>query len=431
MKYQTTYFIKAFVFSLILVSISCVDQIEYNINSRINLVVVDGRLTTLDEEQIVRLFRSKADSVTGRFGSMPILGAKMELVVNGSQIVAFTENKAIPGNYILPEHYRGEVGNTYQIRFQLPEGTSYESEPEELKAVPSMQNLTVKFNPSEVAETGMTFKGFHEFFADVQDPANQKNFYSWEYNLYEKQDWCKSCLRGVYAVNNIIPNKYMFRLYYVSGDEPFEDCFTPQPKWDDPEAPQVSNSDWTYDYLCRTKCWEILHNTRMNLFDDTFTNGGQILHRSIAKIPFYQRSACLVEVRQLSMTKSAYDYYKLFQQQIDNNGGIADTPPTALRGNIKNTANSKEVVVGYFSVSDVSSTKYWLDRKDTGGAIPPGLFEALTARSPNPEPDPPYTGPRGSPMVLIWGGPPRVPTAFCIKSDSRTPSKPDGWRDEP
>jgi hypothetical protein len=428
MKYQTTFFLKAF--SLILITIGCVDQIEYNIHSKINIIVVDGRLTTLDEEQIVRLFRSKADSVSGRFGSTPVTDAKMELVVNGTEIIPFTENKNIPGNYNLPLHFKGEVGKTYQIRFQLTNGTNYESTLEELKSVPPMENLRVKFNPNAVAETGMTFKGFHEFYADVKDPVNEKNFYSWEYNLYEKQDWCKSCLRGVYAVNNIILGKYMFRLYFVSGNELFEDCFIPLPQYDDPEAPDISNSDWTYDYLCRTKCWEVLHNFNMNLFDDAFTNGGQILHRSIAKIPFYQRSACLVELRQLSMTKSAYDYYKLFQQQIENNGGIADTPPTALRGNIKNTANAKEIVVGYFSVSDVSSTRYWLERKDTGNAIPPGLFEALTARTPNPEPDPPYTGPRGQPLVLIWGGPPRVPTALCIKSDTRTPQRPDGWRDE-
>lgn len=430
MKWQTTYFLKTLVLSLILVSISCVDQIEYNIHSRINIVVVDGRLTTQDEEQIVRLARSKADSVSGRFGSMPITGASMELVVNSSQVIAFTENKDIPGNYNLPQHFKGEIGKTYQIRFQLPNGTKYESTPEVLKPVPPMENLTVKFNPNEVAESGINFKGFHEFFVDVKDPADEKNYYSWEYNLYEKQDWCKSCLRGVYAVNNIIPGKYMFRLYYVSGNELYEDCFTPQPHYDDPEAPLVRNSDWTYDYLCRTKCWEVLHNINMNLFDDTFTNGGQILHRSAARIPFYQRRACLVEVRQLSMTKDAYDYYQLFQQQIANNGGIADTPPTALRGNVQNVADRKEIVIGYFSVSDVSSSKYWLERKDTDNAIPPGLFEALQARSPSPEPDPPYTGPRETPAVFIWGGPPRVPTALCIKSDNRTPVRPEGWRDE-
>src|SRR6218665_1528885 len=212
MKYLTTYFAKTFILSLILVALSCVDQVDYNIHSRLNVVVIDGRLTTVDEEQIVRLAHSKADSVSGRFGSSPISGATMELVINGSQIVPFTENKDIPGNYNLPEHFKGEVGKTYQLRFQLPNGTSYESTPEELKSVPAMENVTIQFNGNEAAETGINFKGFHEFFADIKDPANEKNYYSWEYNLYEKQEWCKSCLRGVYAVNNIIPGKYMFRL---------------------------------------------------------------------------------------------------------------------------------------------------------------------------------------------------------------------------
>lgn len=425
MKFKTIYFLKGFVLSLILVSISCVDQVEYEIHSSTNIVVVDGRLTTLDEEHIVRLFRSKSDSLSGRFGSMPITGATMELVVNGSQTVAFIENKEIPGNYNLPEHFKGEVGKTYQLRFQLPNGTRYESTQEELKPVPKMENVIVQFNGNDMAETTIKFKGFHEFYIDVKDPANEKNYYNWEYILYEKQDFCKSCLRGVYAVNKIIPGEYKDRTYFVSGNELFEDCFAPVVKWDDVGAPIVSNTEWTYDYLCRTKCWEVLHNTSMNLFDDGATNGGQILHRSVARVPYYQRSAALVHLRQLSMTKGAYEYYKLFQQQTENNGGIADTPPTALQGNIKNSANPKEGVVGYFSVSDVSVNRYWLERKDTGVTIPPGLFEALKARSATLEPERPNI-----PMVQIWGGPPRVPTALCIKNDNRTPVRPEGWRDE-
>lgn len=431
MKARKTYFLMTFILSLILVSMSCVDQIERNIRGKINMVVVDGRITNLDEEQIVRLFRSKADSVTGRFGSLPILNAKVELIVNGSQVVAFTEDKDIPGNYQLPAHYHGEIGNTYQLRFLLTNGTQYQSTIETLRSVPEMTNISSRFNSTDAAETITPFKGFHEIFIDTQDPTYERNYYNWEWILYERQPWCRSCLRGVYAVNNIIPGSYLFRRYFVSGNELFEDCFIPKPVFDNPEAPPVSNSDFRYDYECRTKCWEIIHNGSMNLFDDNLTNGGKIVSRSVAKIPFYQRSGCLVELRQLSFSKDAYEYYKLFQQQIQNAGGIADTPPTALRGNIQNVVNSHENVVGFFSASAVSSIRHWLDRRDTGGVVPPGLFEALSGgRPPSPEPPPPYDGPRGEPLVLIWGGPPRVPTAICVKSDNRTPTRPEGWIDE-
>ncbi len=414
----------------LLTMLGCVDQIEYNITGKVDIIVVDGRITNLEEEQIVKLFRSKADPITGRFGSAPVLGAKMELVVNGSQKVAFVEDTTILGNYHLPKNYIGAIGNTYQLRFQLIDGTIYESSIEKMQSVPAMENIDVRFNANEEAETAIGFKGFHELYIDTKDPTDEKNFYSWEWVLYEKQPWCRSCLRGVYAVYKIIPGQYLFRQYFVSGTELFEDCFAPQPVYDNPEAPIINRTDWTYDYECRTKCWEVIRNNSLNLFEDSYTNGGQITHRKVAKIPFYQRGGCLVELRQLSLNKDAYEYYKLFQQQTENSGGIADTPPTALRGNVKNVANAREVVVGYFSASAVSSKRQWIDRKDTGGTIPPGLFEALTGRIPNPEPPPPYDGPRGEALVKIWGGPPRVPTALCLKTNNRTPTKPEGWRDD-
>src|SRR5205823_6324338 len=106
-------------------------------------------------------------------------------------------------------------------------------------------------------------------------------------------------------------------------------------------------------------------------------------------------------------------------------GGIADTPPTATVGNVKNSANQREIVVGFFTASPVSTLRYWIDRKDTEGT-PPGLFQALNGREPSPEPAPP-----GSPEFnIVITIPERPPyTAVCVPTDSQTPAKPVGWQD--
>eukprot|EP01098_Paradermamoeba_levis_P010004 TRINITY_DN4190_c0_g2_i1.p2 TRINITY_DN4190_c0_g2~~TRINITY_DN4190_c0_g2_i1.p2 ORF type:complete len:130 (-),score=4.04 TRINITY_DN4190_c0_g2_i1:1925-2314(-) len=116
-------------------------------------------------------------------------------------------------------------------------------------------------------------------------------------------------------------------------------------------------------------------------------------------------------------------------------GGLADTPPAAPTGNVKRIGSTSQSVAGYFTASAVSSFRYWLDRRDARGvpfgATDPGgtsgapgaeLYYALNLRQPNPEPTFP------PPFVLIYGGPPRPPTAICVSSDSRTPYKPEGWR---
>ncbi|MEZ0542360.1 DUF4249 domain-containing protein [Fibrella arboris] len=411
---------------LALLVAACVEPAEPEFNATVNVIVVDGTITNLPEAQIVAINRSKADSLTGRFGSLPVTKARVEVVIDSSRVIAYSEIR--PGTYQLPDGFRAEPGHAYQVRFTTAEGTRYQSDQQVMPAAVPIQNYTVQFNANSLP--GTQYGGLqagHDVAIDTQDPAGVRNYYRWDWLLYERQDWCRSCYQGVYAVYGILPRTYIFGSYFVSGDKLYENCFVP-PFTTDPSAPQVSGGYWYYDYECRTRCWEIIRSYSLNLFDDTFSNGGLISSRRIAQLPFFQRTGALVQLRQASLTKEAYQYYKLFQQQTQNTGGLADTPPSAMVGNIRNVANSRENVVGFFTASGVAVVTHWLDRKDATGAAP-GLFQALSSRDPYPEPSPPYTGERPQPKVLIWGGPPRVPTATCELSDSRTPFKPEGWRD--
>lgn len=417
---------------------ACVDPEDITLRGTVDVIVVDGTITNLAEPQVIRLNHSKADPVTGRFGSLPVTKAMVQVVVDSTQLIYAHET--VDGSYQLPSDFRGRVGHSYQLKFRLPEGAEYQSSPQIMQPVPAIERVSTQFNPKSLSTplSGF-FTAGHDLYVDFNDPADQKNYYRWDWILYERQYYCRSCSQGVYAVNNILPHQYKYERYYVSGNELYENCFTPV-RYNDYGQPAFHTEAWTYDYNCRTPCWEIIHNFSLNLFDDINSNGGLITKRKIAQIPFYQHAPALVDLRQTSLTSDAYWYYKLFQQQTQNTGGLADTPPTALIGNIRNVVNPKEVVVGYFTASAVSLFHQWLDRRDTAG-IPFGatdplgphydaggdLFYALTLRRPNLEPQPPYYF--AEPKVFIWGGPPRVPTATCELSDSRTPFKPDGWRE--
>ena len=399
---------------------ACVDPEDLDLKGRINIIVVDGAISNLNEPQIVRLNRSKADVLTGRFGSLPLTGISVEIVVDSTQVIAMHEVTA--GQYQAPDGFIGQIGHQYQLRFRLQDGTLYESGPEVMPAVPPIDRITARFNITSLPATlydGTTnlYRGAHQLLIDWQDPANEHNYYRWDWKLWEKQDWCRSCIQGFYEQYNPI-NKTML----------YEDCYAP------PEFQLLRDNYgghilyFVNDYLCRTNCWEILSNSDINVFDDQYSNGGRIEGRTVATIPYYQTRGCLVEIRQSALTRQAYTYFKLFQGQTQNAGGLADTPPTALVGNVHNVANNREAVVGYFSASAVAANRYWLDRKDATGPTP-GLFVALNGRLPSPEgsvdpntgdvkPIDPYTG-------LIE----KVPTALCVPSDSRTPTKPQGWQD--
>jgi hypothetical protein len=397
----------------LLVPLACVDPIEQTLPGTVDVVVVDGTITNLAEPQIIRLNRSRADSLTGRFGTLPITKANVEVVVDSAEVVACHET--INGSYQLPSDFKGLVGHAYQLRFTLSDGTRYLSTQQVITPAPPITRISARFNPISLPQPLLQYyTAGHDVFIDTQDPADQHNYYRWEWKLWEKQDWCRTCVNGVYAVNNVtIPSIGT----YLSGDQPFEDCFKPPYNTNTQALP-----DFKFDYPCRTQCWELLYSKDLNLFDDVYTNGGLVLNRTVGHIPFYQASPCLVEIRQFSLTKDAYRYFKLFQDQTQNAGGLADTPPTVLVGNVHNQANNRENVVGYFTASAVATKRIFLDRSDTEGS-PPTLFRSLNDRDPIQE------GRDGFIGINIVGGPVRPPTAVCGPIDQRTPFKPEGWRD--
>jgi len=430
--------------------LGCVDPDTPDLNATVNVVVVDGTLNDLAEPQTVYLNRSRADPKTGRFGSLPLSGLRVELVVDSTQVVVFRET--FPGTYQLPDGFRGRVGHRYQLKFALEDGRRYESVPETLQAAPAIEGLSARFNPLGLPP--LVYDGFtaaHDVSLTTTDPADRHNYYRWDWVLYEKQDWCRSCYQGVYAVNNILSHQYYLddqnRINFVSGNQLFEDCFAPMERFNDfievlgGAQPKIRLGDFRYDYACRTRCWEIIRSSDLVLFDDLYTNGGP-LRQTVAQIPFFTRNPALVEIRQAALSQEAYQFYKLVQDQTQNNGGLTDTPPVAPIGNIRNVARPRERVVGYFAAAGVSVKRHWLDRKDADGPSlgtrnnpqPPvtgqeELFVALNLRRLSPEPPPPYIQNRFPPAILIFGGPPRVPTAVCVPGFNRTPVKPEGWRD--
>ena len=381
---------------------SCVDPLDLSSRGTVNVVVVDGTITNLIEPQIIRLNRSKADPLTGRFGTRPITKATVEVVADSTQIIYAHET--VDGAYQLPNDFRGQIGHTYQLRFVLADGSRYKSSKEVMANVPLISQLSAQFNLTSLGPTQRlqgVYAAAHDFYLDTQDPAEQHNYYRWSWVLWERQDWCRTCENAIYLI------------WDPSDTYLYEDCF---------DVSQILRGQHIlYDYACRTRCWEVFYGPDMNVFDDQYSNGGLISKRKVAQIPFYQHSPCLVEIRQGALTQKAYTYFKLLQDQTQNTGGIADTPPTVPVGNVRNEANRQENVVGYFTAGAVSSVRYWLDRKDTQ-SVPPGLFESAYGREPNLEP---VSGIIGIPSKYYT----RPPTALCVPSDSRTPNKPEGWRD--
>jgi len=368
---------------------ACVEPYEPSLALNADVLIVEGTLTDLPETQSIKLSRSRVYGKTS--ASIPITAARVEVVVGGTQSISLRETTG--GVYQLPGDFRAKTGERYQLRFKVGD-KSYESSVETMSTGSVIGKVYDSFDAQGIPNAARDrFTPAHLIYLDTQDPPGERNFYRWNWTLWEAQTWCASCQQGRFLVSN--PN---------TNDGT---CLT------DRTLPR----DNFFDYGCATRCWDIFQSFDLNLFSDVFSNGNPIRGRLVAKIPYYQLGPALVEIRQYALTAGAYRYFKLFEDQTQNTGGLADTPPAPIVGNVRSLSNEKEPIVGYFSASPVSSVRYWLDRRNGSGSSL-GLFAALFGREAVPEP----TAILPPPLNF------RPPSARCIPSDTRTPLQPQGWR---
>jgi hypothetical protein len=353
------------------------------------VLIVDCTLTDQAETQVVRLSRAQADRVSGRSGQVPVTNARVEILIDSSTSLVSQETTA--GRYQLPTGFKGQPGHVYQLNFTLADGTRYVSLPETMQPVAPIKQVNARFNPASLSATervNTIYTAAHDFYVDFTDPAGQPNYYRWEWIDWERQDWCRSCQGGLYQPTD-------------ENGTLVEDCVNDR----------FLHSK--YDYNCRTQCWELIYSTTIVLLADRFVDGQQIKALRVGQVPLYSKEHCLVEIRQSSLTEQAYRYFSRLNEQTNTGGGVADSQPALLAGNVYNAAVSNEPVFGYFTVSSVTPVRYWLTRNDATG-FTPGLFQALNGRTPvNEESVGRY----------------RPPLAVCVPSDSRTPFRPIGWQD--
>lgn len=176
------------------------------------------------------------------------------------------------------------------------------------------------------------------------------------------------------------------------------------------ENPPGSNRKPYYTYNCDSDCWQIRFNENIKIFTDEFTDGIKINQLPVADVLLYSKKEILVEVQQFSLSASAYEYYKILKDLVDNNGSFNAPPPAALIGNMFNLNDSEEFVLGRFTAASTSTTSIFIDRstiieREVGEIIIPQLEGAPI-----------------SPLEL-------VSTAPCIESRSRTTIRPEGWID--
>ena len=235
--------------------------------------------------------------------------------------------------YYVPNDFKVNKKETWELNIILPNGKEYKSSPETLVDEVSISEIESQYDLELFYdEPEKRFAPGHRILISFQEPADQENFYYYEYRSYETEAYCVICITGVLRNGECISTAGI--------------------RWAKPY----------FTYYCDSPCWKIRVNEKIKIFDDEFTNGKFIKNLEVAEVPLYSKKDILVELQQYSISYDAYKYYKSIKDLIDNNGGLNAPLPSVLIGNLYNTNDKDEIVLGRFTVASGSSKSIYIPR---------------------------------------------------------------------
>ncbi|MGR3809331.1 DUF4249 family protein [Jiulongibacter sp. NS-SX5] len=364
--------------------ISCIEPFDAALNLTDSILVVDGNLTDQATGNYINLRNSEPSSSTATSSTFrDINDAKVWVIENGQTQIDL--EFFADGTYQFPEGFKAKDGMSYQLYFTLADGRMYESDIQYLKTVAPIKKVYQEFVSEGIQIRDLSAPG-HKLYLDMDEPAGKGDAYYWTWKSFEKQDYCAECFGGK---------------YYRETGEPEGSCET---------DPLLVRYGVTFDYRCERNCWEIIFSNELIATNDAFIDGKSLIGKEVAEIPFYTRYGAVIELKQHAINDQAYKYLKLLIDQNQNSGSLADTPSTALIGNIHSLSNESESVGGYFVLSSVYTVNYFLDRSDGQNISKTVGFEE---RESNPEP--------------VTADTSRPPLAPCIESPTRTSKEPINW----
>jgi hypothetical protein len=291
----------------------CITEFIPVIDEKTELLVVEGLITDQPVSNKIKI--SKSMPLGTRNEAIPFAGCGVILNDDLGNVYNLWEKQA--GVYVTDSTvFRGEVGRTYTLNISAPRGTqyiNYYSYPVEMKAVPPID--TVYYEKTVIAEPNDTYKGINgcQIYLDTHDPANNCRFYRWDF----AETWK---LRLLFDVPN--------QTCYLSENS--KDIFI------------ESTAAFSEDRIKRLPVTYISNATDRLRFQYS------------------------IQVNQYSLNEEEYNYWKKLKNLTVSVGGLHDVIPSSIASNIVCLNNPSEKVLGYFSVSAVSSKRIFIEEKFEG-----------------------------------------------------------------
>lgn len=305
---------------IVLVLPGCIDPFTPDIKDNQVSLVVEALITDQSGLQTITLSRSSPVNDNTLY---PVEGAWVFLIDDEGAVWEFPERESgIYGSWI----GEGELlrGQNYWLHIETGSGEVFESDPEQMTAeCPEVDSVYWELDSLGTADPGNPLYGI-QFYLDLDGQEDQSRNYRWE--LEETWEY--------YAA---------YRIQYLYDGSTIQE-------WEDP-------------FIYYT-CWyignipAILTASTSSLDNNTLKK--QSLHFVSSETRRLQTRYSLL-VRQYGLSDKAYDYWTQVRQQNQESGGLYETQPDRIPGNIHNVNDENEQVLGYFNLCSVSEKRIFVE----------------------------------------------------------------------
>jgi hypothetical protein len=292
---------------IIVLMAGCKDKFEMPLRENdLSLLVVEGVLNAGQGPTTISLSRTVQVNAAKVF--QPELKAK--LTVEAKAGGNFDLSEAGNGNYThsqLPL----VIGQEYRLRIRTNDNREYLSDYVVARKTPDIDSVTWKRQ-----NDGLTI------YANTHDPSNNTKYYKWNFD----ETWE---IRSFYAAD----------YKWVSGTTI---VFSP-----------------SYNHIC----WKYEKSTAITIGSTAQLSSDVVSEAPLQFIPLGSDKLSVrysILLRQQSLTKEAYEFFKLMKSNTESLGSIFDPQPSELKGNITCISNPKEMVVGYLTASSIPEKRIFI-----------------------------------------------------------------------
>lgn len=292
-----------------IIAFSCREPFTPEIDRYENILVIDGLITDQEGPYVVKLTRSFAFDES--FPS-PEEGALVMFMDEDNVIYECPEDEA--GIYRSNPSFRGKIGSSYKLVVNTMDEQSYESEWVELKNVPEIDSIAYELQERPTSDPNQSTYGM-EIKVNTHDETDQTRYYRWEW----VETW------------EIVT--------------PITSSFYPD----------------------EAHCWQTAGSGIISI-----GTSEHLVHDLIEDYPIYfvstetnkLRIKYSILVNQYSLSREAYSYWKNLQDITQNTGTLFDPTPAMVTGNISNTTDPDNPVLGIFQASALKQERIFIERSE-------------------------------------------------------------------